>query len=112
MTFTPRRWLDGPLFGVREIGVGDVALGVLLSGYAAYLVTGGDSRHLDGGWTAALAVLMMTGPVIFARRAPMLAASALAAGAGLNWWLIEGLIKSTIPPTAARRLKIEATFAL
>jgi hypothetical protein len=49
MTFTPRRWLDGPLFGVREIGVGDVALGVLLSGYAAYLVTGGDSRHLDGG---------------------------------------------------------------
>jgi signal transduction histidine kinase len=93
MTFTPRRWLDGPLFGVREIGVGDVALGVLLSGYAAYLVTGGDSRHLDGGWTAALAALMMTGPVIFARRAPVLAASALAAGAGLNWWLIGHLVR-------------------
>jgi signal transduction histidine kinase len=66
---------------------------VLLSGYAVYLVTGGDVRHLDGGWTAALAVLMMTGPVIFARRAPVLAAAALATGTGLNWWLIGHLIR-------------------
>jgi signal transduction histidine kinase len=66
---------------------------VLLSGYAAYLVTGGNPRHLDGGWTAALAALMMTGPVIFARRAPLLAAAALAAGAGFNWWLIGHLVR-------------------
>jgi signal transduction histidine kinase len=93
MTRLPRRWLVGPLFGVGEIGAADVALGVLLSGYAVYLVTGGDSRHLDGGWTAALAVLMMTGPVVFARRAPLLAAAVLTTGAGLNWWLIGHLVR-------------------
>ena len=93
MTRLLRRWLLGPLFGVGEMGLADVALGVLLSGYAVYLVTGGDVRHLDGGWTAALAVLMMTGPVIFARRAPLLAAAALATGAGLNWWLIGHLVR-------------------
>ncbi len=93
MTRQPRSWLVGPLFGVGELGLADVALGVLLSGYAVYLVTGGDSRHLDGGWTAALAVLLMTGPVIFARRAPLLVAAALAAGAGLNWWLVGHLVR-------------------
>src|SRR5277367_4219015 len=93
MTRLPRRWLVGPLVGVGEMGGADVAFGLLLSGYAVYLVTGGDSRHLDGGWTAALAVLMMTGPVIFARRAPLLAAAALASGAALNWWLIGHLVR-------------------
>jgi signal transduction histidine kinase len=93
MTRLPRRWLVGPLFRVGQTGLADVALGVALSGYAVYLVTGGNSRHLDGGWTAALAVLTMTGPVIFARRAPLLAAAALAAGAGLNWWLIGHLVR-------------------
>ena len=75
MTRPPRGWLVGPLFGVDKIGLADVALGVLLSGYAVFLVTGGDARHLDGGWTAALAALTMTVPVIFARRAPLLAAA-------------------------------------
>ncbi len=93
MTRLPRRWLVGPLFGTSDLGVADIALGVALSGYAVYLVTGGNARHLDGGWTAALAALMMTGPVIFARRAPLLAAAALAAGAGLNWWLIGHLVR-------------------
>ncbi len=93
MSRLPRRWLLGPLFGVGEMGLADVALGLLLSGYAVYLVTGEDVRHLDGGWTAALAALMMTAPVIFARRAPLLAAAALAIGAGLNWWLIGHLVR-------------------
>ncbi len=93
MTRLLRRWLVGRLFAASETGLADVALGVLLSGYAVFLVTGGDSRHLDGGWTAALAVLMMTVPVIFARRAPLLAAAALATGAGLNWWLIGHLVR-------------------
>jgi signal transduction histidine kinase len=93
MTRLPRRWLVGPLFGTSDLGVADIALGVALSGYAVYLVTGGNARHLDGGWTAALAALMMTAPVIFARRAPLSAAAALAAGAGLNWWLIGHLVR-------------------
>src|ERR1700722_12575937 len=97
MTRLPRRWLLGPLFGVGEMGLADVALGVLLSGYAVYLVTGGDVRHLDGGWTAALAVLMMTGPVIFAGRAPVLAAAALGRGSGFNCWLLGHLVRGGAP---------------
>jgi signal transduction histidine kinase len=93
MTRLPRSWLVGPLFGVGDMGLADVGLGVLLSGYAVYLVTGGNAQHLDGGWTAALAVLMMSGPVLFARRAPLLAAAALASGAALNWWLIGHLVR-------------------
>jgi signal transduction histidine kinase len=93
MTPRTRNWLAGPLFGVGDVGLADVALGALLTGYAVYLVTGGNARHLDGGWTAALAVLIMTAPVIFARRAPLLAAAALAAGAGLNWWLVGRLVR-------------------
>lgn len=93
MTRLPRSWPAGSLPGAGEIGLADVALSVLLSGYAVYLVTGGNARHLDGGWTAALAVLLMTAPVLFAGRAPVSGAAALAAGAGLNWWLIGHLVR-------------------
>jgi signal transduction histidine kinase len=95
----PMRWLNGPLFGVRDLGPGDVALAGLLSSFAIWLVTGNNSRHLDGGWTAALAVLLMTVPVVFARREPLLAAGTIAAGAGLNWLAIGHLIRcgATLP---------------
>src|ERR1700678_349341 len=95
----PLRWLNGPLFGVRDLGPGDVALGGLLSCFGVWLVTGNNSRHLDGGWTAGLAVLLMTVPVVFARRQPLLAAGTLAAGAGLNWVAIGHLIRcgATLP---------------
>ena len=49
MTRLPRRWLLGPLFGVGEMGLADVALGVLLSGYAVYLVTGETSGISTAG---------------------------------------------------------------
>ncbi len=95
----PVRWLNGPLFGVRDLGLGDIALAGLLSFFGIWLVTGNNSRHLDGGWTAALAVLVMTVPVVFARREPLLAAGTLAAGAGLNWLVIGHLIRcgATLP---------------
>jgi signal transduction histidine kinase len=95
----PMRWLSGPLLGVRDLGLGDIALAGLLSFYGIWLVTGNNSRHLDGGWTAALAVLLMTVPAVFARRQPLLAAGTLAAGAGLNWVAIGPLIRcgATLP---------------
>ena len=95
----PVRWLSGPLFGVRDLGSGDIALAGLLSFFGIWLVTGHNSRHLDGGWTAALAVLLMTVPVVFARREPLLVAGTLAAAAGLNWLVIGHLVRcgATLP---------------
>jgi signal transduction histidine kinase len=42
---------------------------------------------------ASLAVLLMTVPVVFARREPMLAAATLAAGAVLNWGLFDHMVR-------------------
>jgi signal transduction histidine kinase len=96
---TRENWFTALVLGQRDIGIGDVALAVLLSLYAVDLVTGHNSKHLDGGWTAALAVLLMTAPVSFARRQPLAAATTLALGAGLNWTLIGHLIRcgATLP---------------
>jgi len=93
------RWISGPLFGAQDLGLGDIALAGLLSLFGIWLVTGHNSRHLDGGWTAALAVLVMTVPVVFARRQPLLAAGTLAAAAGLNWLAIGHLVRcgATLP---------------
>jgi signal transduction histidine kinase len=96
---TSTRWLLGPLFGVSDVGIADVAVAGLLSLYAVYLVTGLNSKHLNGGWTAALAVLLMTLPVVLARRQPLITAAALAVGAGVNWLAIGHLIRcgATLP---------------
>ncbi len=93
------RWLLGPVFGISDVGLADVAVASLLSIYAVCLVTGHNSKHLDGGWTAALAVLLMTLPVVVARRRPLIAAGALAIGAGVNWLLIGDLVRcgATLP---------------
>jgi signal transduction histidine kinase len=93
------RWLLGPLFGVSEVGLADLAVAGLLSLYAVVLVTGHNSKHLDGGSTAALAVLLMTLPVVLARRAPLITAAALAVGVGVNWLAIGTLIRcgATLP---------------
>src|SRR5262249_55774768 len=71
----PPRWWTGPVFGVPDIGVGDVALALLLSVLGVTAtggLTGAPSPHQ--GWAAALAVLLMTGPVLVARRSPLAAA--------------------------------------
>jgi signal transduction histidine kinase len=93
------RWLLGPVFGISDLGLADVAVAGLLSLYGVYLVTGHNSKDLDGGWTAALAVLLMTLPVVLARRRPLITAAALAAGAGVNWLVIGQLVRcgATLP---------------
>jgi signal transduction histidine kinase len=94
-----RNWFTVLVLGQRDFGIGDVVLAVVLSLYAVDLVTGHNSKHLDGGWSAAVAVLLMTAPVIFARRQPLAAAATLAFGAALNWALIGHLIRcgATLP---------------
>ncbi len=84
------RVITGPIFGITDLGWGDIALALFLSAFAIAIVTHGTSggRVLDAGWTGALAVLLMTLPVAFARKWPLAAAGALFAGALVNWAFI------------------------
>jgi signal transduction histidine kinase len=72
----------------RDIGIGDIGFGVLLSALSVTDATGLTDPSNHGGVAASLAVLLMTAPVIFARHRPLIVAAVLAAGAGLNWLLI------------------------
>ncbi len=90
------RWVNA-LHGKRTvgIGVGDIAFGVVLS--AAGMIsaggTGSNATNDNAGVVAAIAVLLMTVPVVFARRAPLEAAAALAVGAALNWAVVGTLTR-------------------
>jgi signal transduction histidine kinase len=81
------------LFGVRDVGAGDVGLALLLSLFGIASVTGATTSSNHGGAGAAAAVLLMTAPVLIARRQPLLAAALLAAGAGLNWALYDNMVR-------------------
>jgi signal transduction histidine kinase len=100
-TRTRSRVLTGPIFGIADLGWGDIALALLLSAFAIAIVTHGKSggRVLDAGWTGALAVLLMTLPVAFARKRPLVVAVALVAGALVNWVAIGHYVRcgATLP---------------
>jgi signal transduction histidine kinase len=89
------RWLTGPVFGWRDVAIGDLALAVVVSvaGVVSAAGVGSNAGNPRAGLAASLAVLAMTVPVVFARRAPVLAAATLAAGAGLNWGAIGSLTR-------------------
>jgi signal transduction histidine kinase len=95
------RIITGPTFGITDLGWGDIALALFLSAFAVRIVTHGTSHGhvLDAGWAGALAVLLMTLPVAFARKRPLLAAGVLLAGALLNWWAIGHYVRcgGTLP---------------
>jgi signal transduction histidine kinase len=82
-------WLWRPAGNARDIGWGDIGVAALLSVWAALLVTGGD----HGGVLAAVAVLAMTVPVVWERRAPLAAAAVAAAGAVVNELLIGAMVR-------------------
>lgn len=100
-TRTWARVISGPTFGITDVGWGDIALALLLSAYAVIIVTHGKSggHVLDAGWTGALAVLLMTLPVAFARKRPLVVAGVLLAGALINWWAIGHYVRcgATLP---------------
>jgi signal transduction histidine kinase len=87
-------WLWRPVGKARDIGWGDIALAVLLTGWAVTLVTGlfpGSSDH--AGAAAAIAVVLMTAPVAWERRAPLAAAGVLAVGAVANEYLVGSMVR-------------------
>jgi hypothetical protein len=95
------RWLSarlwtGPLFGLSKVGVGDIAFAVLLSSLAVASLNGfslSRTTFQHAGAGASFAVLLLTAPVMFARRNPVGAATVLAAGGGLNWLMFDHLIR-------------------
>jgi signal transduction histidine kinase len=96
------RFIAGPTFGITDLGWGDIGLAVFLSVFATFIVTHGKNSagHVfDAGWAGALAVLLMTLPVAFARKRPLVVASVLVVGALVNWWAIGTYVRcgATLP---------------
>ncbi len=95
------RVITGPTFGISDLGWGDIALALFLSVFAVFIVTHGSSggHVLDAGSTGALAVLLMTLPVAFARRFPLGVAGVLLVGALINWGAIGHYVRcgATLP---------------
>ena len=91
----------GPTYGIADLGFADIAFGLVLSGLAAILVTHGKSqgRGFDAGWAGAAAVPLMTLPVIWARRRPVVMAALLPVAALINWGLIGHYVRcgATLP---------------
>jgi signal transduction histidine kinase len=91
----------GPTLGITDLGWGDIALALFLSVFAILIVTHGRSggHVLDAGWTGALAVLLMTLPVAFARKRPLVVAGVLLVGALINWGAIGHYVRcgATLP---------------
>ena len=80
------RALRAPLnWTVAGLGVLDLAVAVILSGYAVALVSGVlHTGHPHGGVAASVGVLFMTLPVAWRRPAPLAAAAVMAVAALLN----------------------------
>lgn len=117
-------WLDAPVWGLRDVGRGDVILAGVLSVLIIGLTTGTlTAQHPPGGVVAAIGALAMTLPVAWERRAPVAAAAAVAIGAVVNELLIGPLVRcgAALPAVFAiaffvgtrcsgRRLAIGAAF--
>ena len=86
-------WLWRPVWRLREVGWGDVALAAILSVWAIGLVSGVVVAKPHGGVAAAIVVLAMTIPVAWERRNPLAAAAAVAVGAALNELLIGPMVR-------------------
>jgi signal transduction histidine kinase len=87
-------WLWRPVGNARDIGWGDIGVAALLSAWAVLLVTGAFPGSTDhGGVLAAVAVLAMTVPVAWERRAPLGAAVVVAAGTVVNELLIGAMVR-------------------
>jgi len=93
-------WLWRPVWGLREVGRGDVMLAALLSLLAIGLASGLlRTGHPHGGAVAAAGAVAMTLPVTWERRAPLAAAAAVAAAALLNGLIAGPMVRcaATLP---------------
>jgi signal transduction histidine kinase len=87
-------WLWRPVWGLREVGRGDVLLAGLLSLLAIGLASGAlKTNYPFSGAVAAAAALALTLPVAWQRRAPVAAAAAVAVAAPLNGLIIGPMVR-------------------
>jgi signal transduction histidine kinase len=90
-------WPWRPADTLRDLGWRDIAFAVFLSVIAIIMVSGVDPAmqpsNLHGSALAAIAVLVMTVPVAWERRAPLGAAVVVAVGAAGNELLIGPLVR-------------------
>jgi signal transduction histidine kinase len=89
----PASWLWRPVWRLREVGWGDIALAAILSLWAIGLTSGVFVTRPHSGVAAAIVVLAMTIPVAWERRNPLAAAAAVAVGAALNELLIGPMVR-------------------
>jgi signal transduction histidine kinase len=85
--------LTAPVFGWHDVSVADIAWAFLLSALGLTSITGLTDSANHGGIGASLAVLLLTAPVVLARRQPATTAAVLAAGAVLNWALFDHMVR-------------------
>ena len=94
MLRTVRGWFGTSLFGVRGVNRADGLLALMLSAGAVAQTSGVvHTGHPHGGFWASLAVLTMTVPVAWRRRAPLAAVATLAAGALFNGLVIGSMVR-------------------
>jgi signal transduction histidine kinase len=86
-------WLWRPVWRLREVGWGDIALAAGLSLWAIGLTSRLFVTRPHSGAAAAIVVLAMTIPVAWERRNPLAAAAAVAVGAALNELLIGPMVR-------------------
>jgi len=89
------RWLSRPVWGISDVGAGDLLLAGALSVFmlgliGGWLRAGGGAQ---GGGVASAAALLMTLPVAVERRLPLPAAAIVAAGTALNELAVGHLIR-------------------
>ena len=89
-----KSWFGKSLFGVRDVNRADGLIALLLSVFAICLrAERTHPSHPHGGFWASLAVLSMTVPVLWRRRAPLGAVATLAAGALFNGLVIGSMVR-------------------
>ena len=89
-----KSWFGGSLFETRNVNRADGLIALVLSTFAILLTSGvTHSGHPHGGFWASLAVLTMTVPVLWRRRAPLAAALTLAAGSLFNGLVVGSMVR-------------------
>jgi signal transduction histidine kinase len=99
-----KSWFGRPLFGIRGINRADGLLALILStvGAVGLALLEQPAGHPQGSLGASLAMLTITMPVLWRRRAPIDAVATLAAGALFNGVVIGSMVRCGIAlPTLA-----------
>ncbi len=87
-------WFGRSLLGVRNVNRADALIALVLSVFAILLTSGVvHTGHAHGGLWASLAVLTLTVPVLWRRRAPFAAVATIAAGALFNGLAIGSMVR-------------------